>query len=104
MRSVPAEPASLQLSFTATCSCWACQSATVFSCCCRSGLCFRLYLLFLIIIRSHSRTCRSYLQVSVCSWSEVFVCSWNQVSVSACLQVSVRQQLPPPRARRLTLS
>ncbi|WP_316557950.1 hypothetical protein [Methanimicrococcus hongohii] len=30
------------------------------------GLHFRLHLLFLIVIRSHSRTCRCYLQVSVC--------------------------------------
>ncbi|WP_316557271.1 hypothetical protein [Methanimicrococcus hongohii] len=34
-------------------------------CCRRDGLGFRLYLLILIVIRSHSRTCRRYLQVSV---------------------------------------
>ncbi|WP_316557660.1 hypothetical protein [Methanimicrococcus hongohii] len=64
-----------------------------------------MYLLILIVIRSHSRTCRCYLQVSVCSWRVVFVAATGQVSVcsgravfvSACRSGShCRQRLPPP--------
>ncbi|WP_316557583.1 hypothetical protein [Methanimicrococcus hongohii] len=36
----------------------------------------------LIVIRSHSRTCRCYLTVCVSAWSAVFVSAWSQVCVS----------------------
>ncbi|WNY23950.1 hypothetical protein MmiHf6_12740 [Methanimicrococcus hongohii] len=42
-------------------------------CCCRGGLRFCLHLLFLIVIRSHSRTCRCYLQVSVSACNQVCI-------------------------------
>ncbi|WNY22821.1 hypothetical protein MmiHf6_01060 [Methanimicrococcus hongohii] len=41
-----------------------------------------------MVIRSHSRTCRRYLHVSVSDWSQVSVSDWSQVSVSDWSQVS----------------
>ncbi|WP_316557601.1 hypothetical protein [Methanimicrococcus hongohii] len=36
-----------------------------------------MYLLIFIVIRSHSRTCRRYLQVSVSAWSQVSACRFS---------------------------
>ncbi|WP_316558621.1 hypothetical protein [Methanimicrococcus hongohii] len=83
---VPAKPVNLQLSF----------SVSV----CESGLHFCLHLLILIVIRSHSRTCRRHLTVSVCRrcltvsvcrrcLTVSVCCCYLAVSVCCCLTVSV---------------
>ncbi|WP_316557793.1 hypothetical protein [Methanimicrococcus hongohii] len=82
-------------------------------CCCRIMFVLPPASALFLVIRSHSRTCRCYLHVSVSVWSQVFVCSGSQVSVSTLHQVSVsawyqvcvtaagsRSSCPPPRASR----